>query len=114
MAELNYEQRAAGDRAMTQNTGTFSTGQTLALLTPLGRVTATGELKAWAPAANDGTQKAIALTVAAIDTTSGARVAPYYDGGHFNEALIAWPDGVTAAQKAAAFDGTPIATGSVE
>lgn len=111
---FEHEQLAAGDRAMTQNTGTFAASQTLAKLAPLGRVAASGELTEWNPAANDGSEKAIALTVGAVDTSSGARKAPFYDGGHFNEALIAWPVAATAAQKAAAFDGTPIATGSVE
>ncbi len=111
---FEHEQIAAGERAMTQNTGTFAASQTLAKLAPLGRVSATGELAEWNPAANDGTENAIALTVGAVDTTAGARKAPFYDGGHFNDALIAWPVGATAEQKAAAFDGTPIATGSVE
>ncbi|WP_100913545.1 head decoration protein [Pseudoalteromonas spongiae] len=111
---FEHEQIAAGERVMTQNTGTFAASQTLEKLAPVGRVSASGELKAWDPAANDGTEKAIALTVGAVDTTSGARTAPFYDGGHFNNALIAWPVAATAAQKAAAFDGTPIATGSVE
>lgn len=111
--ELVHEQLAAGERAMTQNTGTFAQGQTLAKLTPLGRVTASGEFKAWDPSATDGTQKAIALSVGVTDTTAAAKVAPYYDGGHFNNALIAWPQAATAAQKAGAFDGTPIATGTV-
>lgn len=112
--ELVHEQLAAGERAMTQNTGTFAQGQTLAKLTPVGRVSATGELKTWDPAATDGTQFARFLTVGAIDTTASATVAPFYDGGHFNDALIAWPGAATAAQKAAAFDGTPIATGTVQ
>ncbi|AZZ98758.1 head decoration protein [Pseudoalteromonas sp. R3] len=113
MEQLTHEHLTAGDRPLTQNTGTYATGQTLIRLTPIARVTSSGELKSWDPAANDGTQNARFLTVGAVDTSAGAKSAPFYDSGHFNEALIAWPAGVTDAQKAGAFDGTPIAIGNI-
>ncbi|KJZ03281.1 MULTISPECIES: head decoration protein [Pseudoalteromonas] len=113
METLEFEQLTAGDRPLTQNTGAFAASQTLTARSPVGRITATGELKKWDPAANDGSERALFLTVGVVDTATGAKSAPYFDGGHFNEAIISWPEGITAAQKLAAFDGTPIAIGNV-
>ncbi|MBQ4836046.1 head decoration protein [Pseudoalteromonas luteoviolacea] len=113
MEQLIHEQLTAGDRPLTQNTGTFDASQTLLKLTPIARVTVTGHLKKWDPTANDGTQFAKFLTVGTVDTTAGAKAAPFYDGGHFNSDLVNWPVGATDAQKLGAFDGTPIAIGKV-
>lgn len=101
-------QELAGSEQPHYTLKTVATDQTLARLTPLGQVTATGELVAWAPAASDGSEKAVFLAAVATDTTSGAASKKVVKAGHFNSDAIAWPDGVTALQKATAFVGTPI------
>lgn len=100
----------AGDGAVRTLSGSFSTGQTLAANTVIARVKATGALVIWAPAASDGTEKAIGITCEAISTSGGAASHPYYISGDYNDAALTWPGSVTAAQKAYAFDGTPITT----
>lgn len=87
---------------------TIVTGQTIAQYAPLGRVTASGELKESLPGAVDGSGVPIAIAVYAIDTSGGAANHPVYLGGGFNETKVAWDGTWTAAQKAGAFDGTPI------
>lgn len=86
-----------------------ATGQTIAQYAPLGRVTASGELIESVPGAVDGSQVPVAIAVHAIDTTGGAARHPTYKGGIFNADEVVWDAAWTAAQKAGAFDGTPIA-----
>lgn len=88
--------------------GTIASGETLAARTPLGQVTASGKFVAWDPAANDGSEKAVRLSLYAVDASAADAEAQLIDGGSFNPELVVWPDGVTAAQKLAAFVGTPI------
>ncbi|OUL59260.1 head decoration protein [Pseudoalteromonas ulvae] len=113
MPVLTHEQYIAGERPVTTNIGTFASGQTVLKRVPVARVTASGELKPWAPSATDGTQNAIGLTVFDVDATGGATESVYHDSGCFNPELIDWPAGATAAQKAACFDRTAIATKKV-
>lgn len=88
--------------------GTIASGETLAARTPLGQVTASGKFVAWDPAASDGSEKAVRLSLYAVDASAADTEAQLIDGGSFNPELVVWPDGVTAAQKLAAFVGTPI------
>lgn len=96
-----------GGNVQTDNE-TVSTGQTIAQYAPLGRVTASGELIESLPGAVDGSEVPVAIAVHAIDTAAGAKDQPVYKGGKFNVSLVAWDGTWTAAQKAGAFDGTPI------
>ncbi|GAB5451829.1 MAG: hypothetical protein Hals2KO_21570 [Halioglobus sp.] len=93
---------------------TISTGQTIAKYSPLGRVTASGEVIESLPGASDGSQVPIGIAVHDIDTTAGAADHPVYKGGVFNADLVAWDASWTAAQKAGAFDGTPVVLTSPE
>lgn len=106
------QQLFAGDGAIRTDNGTFATAQNLAANTVIGRITATNLIVPWAPAAVDGSQKAIGITCEAVNTTSpaGAATHPYYISGDFNEAALVFAGTPTAPQKAAAFDGTPITT----
>ncbi len=100
----------AGDGHIRTDNGTFATGQNLVANTVVARITATNLIVPWAPGASDGSQKAIGITCEAVNTTSpaGAAVHPFYISGDFNEAALTFAGTPTAAQKAAAFDGTPI------
>ncbi len=82
--------------------------QTIARHAPLGRVTATGELIESLPAANDGSQNPVAIAVHDIGTPFGTAHHPVYVGGGFDIEKIAWNAAWTDAQKAGAFDSTPI------
>lgn len=88
--------------------GTIASGQNLAAHAPLGQVTATGKFVIWAPAATDGSQVATRLTPFAVDASAADRTTQLIKAGTFNPELVAWPEGTTAAQKLAAFVGTPI------
>lgn len=113
MAKLVHEQYVSDERKVTTNIGIFAAAQTLLKRTPIARVKDTGEIKAWSPAATDGTEKAIGLTVFDVDTSAGAKESTYNDGGSFNPELIQWPEAATEYQKLACFDQTAIATKKV-
>jgi hypothetical protein len=102
----------AGDGAVRTDNGMFATTQNLVANTVIARITATNLIVPWAPGASDGSQKAIGITCEVVNTTSpaGAAVHPYYISGDFNEAALTFAGSPTTAQKAAAFDGTPITT----
>ena len=76
----------------------------------VARVTATGKIVAWNPAVDpvDGSERAIGVTCYAVDATGADVEAAIYKSGYFNTDALVWPDGVTDAQKASAFDGTHI------
>lgn len=99
------EQWEAGGEPKTV-TGDYAAGLTIPARTPLGQVKASGEFVAWDPAANDGSEVAVRMTVIDIDTAAGAKKGPMYSEGIFNSELINWPSGVTEAQKRGAFVGT--------
>lgn len=88
--------------------GTVASGQNFPARTPLGQIAATGLLVKWAPAATDGSQKAVYISAYAVNAAGGNKKAQVISGGNFNPELVVWPDGTTEAQKLAAFIGTPI------
>lgn len=105
---ISFTQWKTGHRPITTNTVTLASGQgVLPEKTPLGQNSTTGAYHKWAPAASDGTQKAVAILQAEVDATTSVQ-ANVWDGGSFNPEMVAWPVGATAAQKATAFVGTPI------
>lgn len=83
---------------------TVASGQTLALGTVVGVVTATSKLKALDPAATDGTEIARGVIANDVDATLADRDDGLLIARH---ALVArnalvWPSGITAELKAAA------------
>tara|TARA_R110001606_G_scaffold345513_1_gene494370 strand:+ start:6158 stop:6508 length:351 start_codon:yes stop_codon:yes gene_type:complete len=88
--------------------GTVASGEDLAARTPLGQVTASGKFVAWDPAADDGSQVAVRMSLGAVDATAGDKQAQLIKSGTYNPDLVQWPAGTTAAQKLTAFVGTPI------
>ncbi len=82
--------------------------QVIAQYSPLGRVTASGELIESKSDAGDGSEVPVGIAVHAIDTTGGSAAQPVYKGGGFDATMVSWDASWTAAQKAGAFDGTPI------
>jgi hypothetical protein len=83
---------------------TVASGQTLALGTVVGVVTATSKLKALDPAATDGTENARGVIANDVDAALADRDDGLLIARH---ALVArnalvWPSGITAELKAAA------------
>ena len=93
---------------------TIVTGKTIAKHVPLGRVTATGQLMESVQTASDGSEKPVAISVHAIDTTGGAAKHPVYIGGKVDAAKLTWDASWSAAEKLSAFDATEIHLVSLE
>lgn len=87
---------------------TIAAGQTLAALSVLGRVTASGEFKLSLAAANDGSEVPVAILLAALDTTGGAAPGPVYLAGCFNPELLVYGTGHDADSVKTAFLGSPM------
>jgi hypothetical protein len=98
----------AGDKHITTIPVKVLSGQNLAQYAVVARVSASGKVVAWAPAASDGSQIAIGVLVHAIDASAGDRDGTIYNGGSFNIDALVWPGGATTVQKVRAFDGTAI------
>ena len=97
-----------GSSPVITDSETIANGQTIEQYAPLGRVTASGELIESKSDAGDGSEVPVAIAAHSIDTTGGASVEPVFKGGEFNADMVDWDASWTAAQKAGAFDGTPI------
>lgn len=110
MAKETYtpNEELAGSEQPHFASATIGAGVTCERLTPLGQVTATGALALWAPAASNGSEKAVYLAAYTVDTSGGAKKHKVIKSGHWNSGAIIWPDGTTDLQKALAFVGTPI------
>lgn len=109
----------AGDAPVTTEPCVVASGEDLEQHQVVARLTASGKIVAWDPTdvpsvddgayvAPTGAGKAIGILVHAADATEGDLQAQIYTGGCFNRDKLVWPEGATAAQKAIAFDGTPI------
>lgn len=103
-----YEQWEVGSDPIRTATGVLTAGQSLLKRTPLGLVKSTGKFVAWDPAANDGSEVAVRLTALTVDASASDKDTPMITAGSFNPELVNWPVGVTEAQQASAFVGTPI------
>lgn len=69
----------------------------------LGRVTATGKFKPFAPAASDGSQVAAAVLLQSVDATSADKsVVILARHAEVVTQMLAWPGGTTPNQKSAA------------
>ena len=83
---------------------TVAAGQTLALGTVLGMVTATGKVKQIDPSATDGSQYAAGVLMQAVDATLIDRDDALIVARHAICAshALTWPDGIAAAETLAA------------
>ena len=82
---------------------TIASGQNLALLQVVGKITASGKFAVLNPAATDGTENAAGFLMAAVDASAADREGVIIE----RDALVAmdnlvWPAGITAPQKEAA------------
>lgn len=102
------ENIVVGSQGVITTSETVAGGLVIAKHTPLGRVAASGELIESLPGAADGSQNPVAIAVHDINTGLGAARHPVYSGGGFDIDKIVWDAAWTDAQKAGAFDSTPI------
>lgn len=83
---------------------TVAVGQNLPLGAVVGRDSATGKLKALAPAATDGSEVAVGVLAADVDATLNERADALLIARHAivaSHALV-WPDAVSPAEQATA------------
>ncbi|AKJ30677.1 head decoration protein [Caldimonas brevitalea] len=90
----------------SRDVATVASGRKLALGTVVGRDTATGKLKALAPAATDGTQIAAGVLAFDVDATQADRPDAILIARHATVAsqALVWPAGITPVQHAAAVE----------
>lgn len=83
---------------------TVESGQNLELGAVVGRVTATGKVKRFDPAATDGTEQPAGVLLGACNATLIERDDALLLARHAVVAThaVVWPSGITAEQKAAA------------
>jgi hypothetical protein len=81
---------------------TVASGQTLALGSVVGVVTATGKVKALDPAATDGTEVAFGVIANEVDAALADREDGILIARHAVVASLGlvWPEGITPTQKA--------------
>lgn len=96
----------AGESFITTESRTLLSGQNIVALAPLGRVTATGKLKLWAPGASDGTEKLMGFACFDVNASGGDKAIDVYEGGVFNVDAIQWPGGTTNLQKLTSCDNS--------
>ena len=93
-------------------TGNFPVGANLAQYQVFA-VNAAGKAVPHAPAAADGTEKAVGITLYAVTLSAGGNVAGYI-GGDFNHEVLVWDASLdTLAKRKAAFLRTNIAVKSL-
>lgn len=90
-----------GDHPPITEAGTLGAG-TLSSGTVVGKITATGRYVQLAPAASDGSEVAAALLLGGLDAAAGDENGVFVVHGEALDAFLVWPDGITAAEKAAA------------
>jgi len=116
VATQTYLQLMAGDSEVVTEEGVIAAGAgTVAKYTVLGRISASGKLVPWAPAASDGSQVPCAILTQPVVATADVR-AGVYTGGFFNDAALVWPahaDANSLVKRQAAFARTPIRIGTV-
>jgi hypothetical protein len=92
-----------GDEDIALDKVILMAGQNLIVGTVLGKITASGKYTAYDPAANDGSQKAVAILRDSTDASLGdtpcvvvSRLAEVFDG------KLIYAQGISAANKTAA------------
>lgn len=100
----------AGDEPLKTGLAYVASGQSFSRLTPLmlqkeaGGGEDTSVLVEW-----DGTPGlAVAISAKSVDALAADTLVPFYKTGCFRISFVQWPDGLTDAQKRAAFLGSPI------
>lgn len=108
IGKLEYEDWRSGQKPISTTLVSFAAGLTLPKRSLVALKEGATEYSAFNPAAKDGSEIARYILVEPLYTTGGVKAADVYDMGTFNPELIAWPDAITEAQKAAVFSGSPI------
>ena len=107
----------AGEAPITTEEGVVASGAgNLAKYTVVGKITASGKLVPWAPAASDGSQVPFGILTQAAAAASADVKVGVYTGGFFNNAALVWPSHASAdtlIERQAAFARTPIRIGTV-
>lgn len=100
----------AGDKQIITQRATILSGQVLAYLRVLGKVTASGKLVAHNPGASDGSEVAVAIAAYAVDASGGDVVENVITQGEFAMQALAYHASTdTDAEKLALFPlGHPI------
>lgn len=99
----------AGESDIVTTQGALVTGVAYVAGQVLGRVTASGLFAKHAPAASDGSEKAIAILAYDVAVPTALKKEAIYVAGVFNMDELAYNAATnTDALKAAAFDGTNI------
>lgn len=89
--------------SISRDKATLVAGQALSAGTVLGRITASGKYTLHNPAANDGSQTAVAVLLADCDATSADATALVLARlAEVKAALLAFKSGITAPQTATA------------
>lgn len=106
----NPTEQYGGEADVVTGSGTVASGNNLARLTVVARLTADNKLVPYDPdAADTGAEKALGIMAEAVDASAADAEGPIYIGGVFNPDELVWDGAVTEAQKVRAFDGTNIA-----
>lgn len=101
----------AGDSKVVTGQGDF--GADCAQFQVLGRKTSDGKYYPHAPAASDGTEKAVAIAAQPV-VIANQVPGPVYLGGYFNHAALVWAAATDLlSERKAAFDGTAINIGKL-
>lgn len=108
IAEYGVDQVRTGSDPVSHTNVKIAANQVIEELTPIGRVTATGEFKESKTDVNDGSEVAIYLSAFAIDTTGASAEKTVIKSGTFDPTKLNFDDSWTDAQKSGAFAGTPI------
>ncbi len=87
----------AGDLKLVTDTGICSTGQVLARGALVGIVTASGEYILSLPGATDGSQNPCGVVAKAVDATAAATNTVIYQTGEFDDSVVIFGAGHTAA-----------------
>ena len=97
----------SGDFQVVTTPETTASGQDLAALSVVGRVTASGEIVLCNPGASDGSQNPIGVTVTAVDASAAAAPVAVFRSGMFNPDALTWHAGFdTDAKKRLAFEAS--------
>lgn len=97
---LKYEEGHRYSRQVV----TVAAGERLELGAVVGRISATGRIKRWDPAATDGSQTPVGVLLGAVDASLIERDDALLLARHaiVSEAALIWPAAVSAADQASA------------
>lgn len=87
---------------------TLLSGQDLAELTAVGRVTASGKVVKAVQTAEDGSDKIIGFMVYAVNADGADAACQIYKGGRINKSLATIDASYSAVHLASMFDGTAL------